>query len=179
MKKILLVSISILYFATMSAFARDDTLVEYLPIPCTQEIDTINNTSLQNPSDHVWKPCISPFIELGGKGWFSLNVDFRIKETYAISIGAAGIEEGVSPNVMGYYLGGRRHRLEMGGGVSGMLLDGNFTGIMAHGVIGYRYQKKKGLLFRAGFTPMFFIPFTDEGNFAPIPWAGISLGYSF
>jgi hypothetical protein len=108
-----------------------------------------------------------------------LNVDFRIKETFAISIGAAGIEEGVSPNVMGYYLGGKRHRLEAGGGVSGIISDGNFISMMVNGVIGYRYQKKKGLFFRVGFTPRFEIPFTDEGKYAVIPWAGLSLGYCF
>jgi len=108
-----------------------------------------------------------------------LNIDFRIKETYAIGIGAAGIEEGVSPNVMGYYFGGKRHRLEVGGGVSGIIADGSFISMVVNGVIGYRYQKKKGLLFRAGFTPMFTIPFTDEGNYAVIPWAGLSLGYNF
>lgn len=135
--------------------------------------------SLPVLTDSVWKPCISPFIELLGKGFFSLNVDFRIKETHAISVGVAGIEEGTSPNVMGYYFGGRRHRLEMGGGLSANFMDGSFLNLFIHGVIGYRYQKKKGLLFRAGFTPMFVIPLTDEGKYAVIPWAGIGLGYCF
>lgn len=134
---------------------------------------------MQNPSDSMWKPCITPFLELGGKGWISLNVDFRIKETFAISAGVAGIEEGAAPNVMGYYFGGKRHRLEMGGGLSVNFDDGAIFNMFVHGVIGYRYQKKKGLLFRAGFTPMFAIPFTDEGKYAFIPLAGVSLGYSF
>ena len=179
MKKINLIILLILYVTRINLSARNTTLIPDISNSGLQMIYTENDTSLQNPSDDVWKPCISPFIEIGGKGWLSLNVDFRLKETFALSIGAAGIEEGISPNIMAYYLGGKRHRLEMGGGVSGMILDGNFIGMMAHGVFGYRYQKKKGLFFRAGFTPMFFIPFTDEGNFAPIPWAGLSLGYSF
>ncbi len=162
----------------------------YVPVQlCAQEryCDTIINSedfysdtdSLQNPLSLAWEPCVSPFVEVLGKGFFSLNVDFRIKENYAISIGAAGIEEGVSPNVMGYYFGGRRHRLETGGGVSVIITDGVFKGMMVNGVIGYRYQKKKGLFFRIGFTPIFGIPFTDEGKYAIIPWAGLSLGYSF
>ena len=138
-------------------------------------IDTVNSFTPESE----WLPATSVYVELGGKGWLSLNVDFRRKETYAISIAASVLEEGVGPNVMGYYFGGKRHRLEAGGGISGIIADGGFNSMMLHGVIGYRSQKKKGLLFRAGFTPMFEIPFTDDGKYVFIPWAGISLGYSF
>ena len=179
MKEINLIIILILYVTGLNLSAQNDTLMVNDSDSNPQGTDTKNDTSLQDPSDYVWELCISPFIELLGKGWLSLNVDFRIKETFAISIGAAGIEEGISPNVMGYYFGGKRHRLEAGGGVSGIIADGSFISMMVHGVIGYRYQKKKGLFFRVGFTPMFAIPFTDEGNYAVIPWAGLSLGYSF
>ena len=180
MKNINLSIFLILYVTKINLSAQNDTLIVYGLSSNPQEgIDTKNDTPQQNPSDYIWKPCISPFIEFGGKGWLSLNVDFRIKETYAISIGVAGIEEGVSPNVMGYYFGGKRHRLEVGGGGSGIIADGSFISMVVNGVIGYRYQKKKGLLFRAGFTPMFSIPFTDEGKYAFIPWVGLSVGYSF
>ena len=139
----------------------------------------IEDTIKTLTTEHEWLPATSLYVELGGKGWLSLNVDFRRKETYAISIAAAILEEGVGPNVMGYYFGGKRHRLEVGGGVSGIIADGGFNSMMIHGVIGYRNQKRKGLLFRAGFTPMFEIPFTDDGKYVFIPWAGLSLGYSF
>jgi hypothetical protein len=68
----------------------------------------------------------------------------------------------------------------MGGGLSTVFsgADG-LAGMMVHGVIGYRVQKKKGLIFRVGFTPLFGIPFTDSGRFAFVPLAGISLGHSF
>ena len=138
-------------------------------------IDTVNSFTPESE----WLPVTSVYVEFAGKGWLSLNVDFRRKEWYAISIGAALFEEGVGPNVMGYYFGGKRHRLELGGGASGIIEDGGFNSIMVHGVIGYRNQKKKGLIFRAGVTPMFEIPFTDDGKYVFIPWAGISLGYSF
>jgi hypothetical protein len=179
MKKVNLISILILCVTQLNLSAQNDTIIVNDSNSNHQGTDTINDTSLQNPPDSVWELCIAPFIELFGKGWLSLNVDFRIKETYSISIGAAAIEEGVSPNVMAYYFGGKRHRLEAGGGVSGNFMDGVVINMMIHGVIGYRYQKKKGLLFRAGFTPMFVIPLTDEGKYAVIPWAGLSLGYSF
>jgi hypothetical protein len=137
--------------------------------------DTVKTST----SESEWLPAASVFVELAGKGWLSLNVDFRRKETYAISIAAAILEEGIGPNVMGYYFGGKRHRLEAGGGFSGIIADGGLNSMMLHGVIGYRNQKKKGLLFRAGFTPMFEIPFTDDGKYVFIPWAGLSLGFSF
>ncbi|HRZ49974.1 MAG TPA: hypothetical protein P5338_11340 [Bacteroidales bacterium] len=127
----------------------------------------------------VWRPCISPFIELLGKGFFSLNVDFRRKESHSFSIGVAGIEEGWSPNVMYYHFSGKRHRFEAGGGLSGNFQDGSAVNMVVHGVVGYRYQKKKGLLFRAGFTPMLIVPFSAESKIAFIPWAGVSLGYCF
>jgi hypothetical protein len=144
-----------------------------------QSKNPIEDTVKTLTPESDWLPATSVYVELGGKGWLSLNVDFRRKETYAISIAAAVLEEGVGPNVMYYYFGGKRHRLEAGGGISGIIADGGFNSMMLHGVIGYRNQKKKGLLFRAGFTPMFEIPFTDDGKYVFIPWAGISLGYSF
>jgi hypothetical protein len=67
----------------------------------------------------------------------------------------------------------------MGGGLSTNFMDGSIYNLFVHGVIGYRYQKKKGLFFRTGFTPMFVIPLTDEGKYALVPLVGISLGYSF
>jgi len=130
-------------------------------------------------NENFSSPAISPFIELGGKGWMSMNVDFRLKETFAFSLGVAGIEEGWAPNIMGYYFGGKRSRLEIGGGLSTNFNAGEFYNMFIHGVIGYRSQKRKGFFLRVGFTPMFVIPLADEAKSAVIPWAGISLGYSF
>jgi len=50
--------------------------------------------------------------------------------------------------------------------------------VCVHGVFGYRYQQKNGLLFRIGFTPLMFIPFKSSGSFMTSPWVGISFGYS-
>ena len=66
----------------------------------TAHVDSII-LMIEYNSDFVWKPCTSPFIELLGKGFMSLNIDIRRKESYSISIGTAVIEEGISPNVMG------------------------------------------------------------------------------
>lgn len=42
---------------------------------------------------------------------------------------------------------------------------------------GYRYQGRKGLLFRA--TPMFIVNSEKGDTFGNCPWFGLSLGYSF
>jgi hypothetical protein len=49
------------------------------------------------------------------------------------------------------------------------------------GVIGMRVQSKSGFLFRVGFTPLVSLDKDlHKGDFETfLPWAGISLGYSF
>ena len=85
---------------------------------------------------------------------------------------------GIIPNVMYYHLGGKKSRFEIGCGLS-FIIDiietedspEDFKGLMVHGVMGYRYQKKNGLLFRASFTPLYV-----HNIF--LPMIGISFGYS-
>ncbi len=125
-----------------------------------------------------WDPTTSLFLELLGKGWYSVNVDFRKKATSSFSLGIQIAEE-IWPSVMIYRFLGERHRLETGGGVSVIIAKDGFEGMSVHGVLGYRYQKKGGLIFRAGFTPLIGIPFRESGDFAIIPFPGVSLGYSF
>lgn len=127
-----------------------------------------------------WKPSTSVYFELLGKGFYSLNVDFRKTKFRAWSIGIQVAEDGVLPSLMYYHFGGQRFRFEMGGGFSTVFTSADgLAGIGVHGVIGYRVQKKKGLLFRVGFTPLIGIPLTDTGRFAVVPLVGISLGHSF
>ncbi|MCX6320416.1 MAG: hypothetical protein NTX93_01220 [Bacteroidia bacterium] len=134
-----------------------------------------------------WVPSTSLYIELGGKFIPSLNIDFRKRENFAVSIGISywfdseGNEQSLFlPSVMCYYLKGKRHRLELGGGLGPFI--GTYSGlssIMLFGNVGYRYQKKKGLIFRIGFTPCLSIPIAKDARFMAFPWAGISFGYSF
>jgi len=145
--------------------------------------DTLKTFTMESD----WSPTTSLYIELGGKFLPSLNVDFRKRENFAISIGTSywlDAEENKQsmflPSVMGYYLSGKRHRLELGGGLGPFI--GTYTGltsIMLFGNVGYRYQKKKGLIFRIGFTPWMAIPIAEDASFMALPWAGISFGYSF
>jgi hypothetical protein len=57
--------------------------------------------------------------------------------------------------------------------------DGNY--VLANPVLGYRYVSDKGLVFRASFTPFFQLYDPDDWvtDELFVPFAGISLGYSF
>jgi hypothetical protein len=150
------------------------------PIRDTQNFE-IKTDSLQNQSYFDFKPTTSAFVELLGKGFLSLNVDFRRKQSYAISIGLQPTE-GLMPDIMYYHFSGTRYRFELGGGFStGFNKEIELAGVLIHGVIGYRYQKKKGLLFRAGFTPLYVIFIKDKNGRSNklYPFVGLSLGYSF
>jgi|WetSurMetagenome_2_1015567.scaffolds.fasta_scaffold131719_2 hypothetical protein len=127
----------------------------------------------------VWERSVSPFIEILGKGFVSVNVDFRFKKAWAISVGLQP-GEGLMPDIMFYHFSGVRRRFEAGGGLSaGFRNDFTLGGILIHGVIGYRYQKKKGLFFRVGFTPLYTMFFDEPDRNRFLPFPGISLGYSF
>lgn len=139
-----------------------------------------SNYSLKSLSDSVWKNCTSPFIELLGKGFLTVNVDFRWSKSHALSIGLMPFE-GLAPDIMYYYISGKRHRLEVGSGLTiGFSKELNPATILIHGVIGYRNQHKKGLFFRAGITPLYVIILNDpEAGNKLYPFVGLSLGYSF
>lgn len=171
---LLFISISLLFSVQLYSKATDSD-----PQKISDNFN-IGDISGQNLPDSLWKPCISPFIELLGKGFISLNVDFRKKESYAISFGIQPFE-GILPNIMYYHFFGKRHRIELGGGLSGGLSkDFNLAVILIHGDIGYRYQKKKGLFFRVGFTPLYIILLDDPDRSNKLyPFGGLSLGYSF
>jgi len=124
-----------------------------------------------------WKPGTAFYIELGGKAFYSLNTDYRWNKTDAVSLGIQQIGDGFIPSFMYYRFRGEKYRTEIGGGLSGIFDDG-FAAVMVHGVYGYRYEKKNGLLFRISFTPFIGIPLKSSGRFVIMPWAGISLGYS-
>jgi hypothetical protein len=125
--------------------------------------------------------------EFGGRGiWYSLNYDCW----YAVgrgglgaSVGGGGVFMfGVSVMwlpVSAYYLvGSGRHHLELGAGVTPLLdvasnsVDAELSALPGTATIGYRYQPARGVLFRAGFTPMY-----TTNIF--VPRGGVSVGYAF
>jgi hypothetical protein len=122
---------------------------------------------------------LSLYLELLGKSWLSVNLDYRWNKRNAASLGL-NAEAGLWPSVMYYHFFGQRSRFEIGGGSSCIIsfIDG-LEGISVHGIVGYRYQKKKGLLFRIGFTPFYAVGLTETGRSLFVPFGGISFGYSF
>jgi hypothetical protein len=169
----LLISISLFFPGHLFAQeGKSSSAIDTLPLTsCTD--------SLQNSQVFEWTPSTSVFVELLGKGFLSLNVDFRWKESYSISIGFQPLE-GLMPDIMYYHFSGERRRFEIGGGLSaGFTKNLSLAVVLINGVVGYRYQKKNGLFFRAGFTPFYsmFLDEPDRNRF--IPLAGLSLGYSF
>ena len=139
-----------------------------------EEIQARKHEDLE--TDAYRKPGTSFYLELLGKPFYSLNVDFRLKKSTGISFGIQPVYGGIIPNFMYYHLGGENSKFEIGGGFSVIPVKpedwGGCLPVLIHGVLGYRYQKKNGLLFRIGFTPVVVIPEVF------LPWVGISFGYS-
>lgn len=152
-----------------------------IDIKQTQNTQNLEKSGYSNPGTAL-------YFELIGKGFFSPNIDFRIKDNQRFSIGITLLEYGIgedddvtkyylSPGIMYYFLTGvGPSHFEVGAGVSTSsqwnehYSESRFS---LHGVIGYRYQKKDGLLFRAGFTPFYRV----NGVFFPL--IGLSFGYSW
>lgn len=135
----------------------------------------------------VWAPTTSIYFELGGKLFPSLNIDFRKSEDFAVSIGTGFWKDSkeheqfiFTPSVNAYFLLGKRNRIEVGGG-TGIFLSTyeGLASLLVFGNVGYRFQKKKGLIFRAGFTPFIAFPISNKSRFMVAPWVGLSLGYCF
>ena len=171
---------------------------------CTSRIQANDNNQVSNiNAAHIIVPLnlksgIIPgpslFVEFGGKGYYSINFDFSLKDNHRLGFGITELDYSYfdkskgqvessffSPGVMYYYLNGKGPSyFELGGGISASYrvdLDYSYDSqdhiLSLHGVVGYRYQKPKGFLFRAGFTP-FYRP-----NVWILPLIGISAGYSW
>ena len=144
------------------------------------QVENTQPSNIQNiERDNYFEPSPSCYIELGGKLWYSINIDYRSDSSTAMSLGVQLIEDSFTPSVMYFHLYGETFRTEVGGGISGIVTKkGSLEGIAIHGVYGYRYQKKNGLIFRIGFMPFIGIPLTSTGRFIIMPWLGVSIGYS-
>lgn len=135
-----------------------ENLYQNLSISQTVSSDSGEITDHQ---DVVYKePGTAFFVELIGKPLSSINIDFRINKSSRFSLGIVSYSESKNedgkdkyvnsfmPNIMYYYLGGKKNkRFEIGGGFSvrpiwHKEINGDFP-LAFHGVIGYRYQKKK------------------------------------
>jgi hypothetical protein len=134
------------------------------------------------------------YLELGGKGFFSANVDFPLGDKSRLSLGATVLDNEFAkeeneeehpnlvlphPSIMYFRLFGReKHYFETGIGVSISPIpwreyspdDSPWT---LHGSLGYRYQQPDHFFFRAAFTPFYRV------NWMFLPLVGLSFGYSW
>ena len=142
------------------------------------------------------------FLELGGNGLvYSINYERLFGDTdFSLRVGLSYISLAASnsrtnaklgivtvPVLANYYVGGRDHKLQLGGGLTFLSVSGQNgdTGniVTVSGLVpaptlavGYRYLPARGgFTFFIGFTP-FIIP----GNAQVLkPWAGMSVGGAF
>ncbi len=162
--------ISCLCFVQAPIFGQE-TVVGNLD---SMDVESVKSLSVSS-EDY---PAVSAFLELGGRIYYTVNVDYRWNERYSASFGIC-VVDGVFANVLFSRYFGRKHRIETGLGCEWLIFKDGIPGMFAQGLIGYRYQKKKGLIFRAGVYGLLGIPYRPDGRvlFAPLP--GVSLGYSF
>lgn len=134
------------------------------------------------------------YVELAGKGFISGNVDLAIGRSSRLTLGLTLLDHEFAkeaseenyptmtlptPSVMYLHLfGHERHYFEAGFGLSISPVfwkeySKNDSAWSLHGCVGYRYQMSHRFFFRAGFTPFYRI------NWAFLPLAGVSLGYSW
>jgi hypothetical protein len=134
------------------------------------------------------------YIELGGKGFVSGNVDLSIGARSRLTLGLTMLDHEFAkeaseenyptrtlptPSLMYLYLfGQQRHYFEVGLGLSVSPVfwreySKNDSALSLHGSVGYRFQISRHFFFRAGFTPFYRI------NWTFLPLGGISLGYAW
>lgn len=179
---------SVKYVSKQKYFVREEikdknSKIENEQQAVTDSIRSIQSIAKKKEKQEVEKyvysnPGTSIYFELAGKGLFAINVDYRINKFNALSVGISPAEGAVLPSIMYYKFSGMKHRFETGIGITGILgQPEGLIGIFVNGAIGYRYQKKNGLIFRIGYTPLIGI---SESKVAFIPlFFGVSLGYSF
>jgi hypothetical protein len=126
------------------------------------------------------------YVECLGNGLlYSFNYEYMPQDNFSARIGAgylADTETSVAliPVMGNYLMRESSHRFELGAGATIILIDGKgeYMKQKASAAIptltaGYRYQPREGgMIFRAGFTPLF-------GKDTFVPSVGLSIGQSF
>ncbi|MFH1121976.1 MAG: hypothetical protein V1775_19315 [Bacteroidota bacterium] len=152
-------------FLSISIFAQQDSLK-------MQEMKGIRKNSV--------------YLELLGNGAvYSFNYDriIMFKKGDAMFLRLGGNEyHGIKTSEPSYNLifaagllnGGPRHFFEAGSGFTWFSNEPDRLIVLS---TGYRYQGRKGLLFRA--TPMYIINTEKGDTFGNCPWFGLSFGYAF
>ena len=130
------------------------------------------------------------FELLGNGGLYSLNYERAVLGGFGGRLGASRfpgfLDEPKAlwlPLMAVYVAGEGRHRFELGFGPLLRIGDRERTWAMREpfytATLAYRYESPKGLLFRAGLTPLYTFP---VGNKEVAGWmlsAGVGIGYAF
>jgi len=146
------------------------------------------------------EPRRAVYVELGGSALFyAVHYEHALGRHWAVSAGASvlGVREVdtggrlgwvLQPLMAHYMVGGSRHVLELGAGVTWGLARGDlnevgsprsFVPVLATAFLGYRYRPQaRGVLVRVGVSP-----FYGGRRFAPLGqrlqlWGGLSVGYA-
>ena len=124
------------------------------------------------------------FIEMGGKSiWYSFNYDryFFLIDKFKISasLGYSFLNaknQAIIPQLALLY-GKKNWNTELGFGYTIQKYNNPKSGFPSYSLsLGMRYQPMKGgLFFRAAITPLFGLNLP----ISVLPWAGLSLGYTF
>lgn len=127
--------------------------------------------------DTVEEPGLTIATEVGGRNFLvGLDLEWRLMDHHRLDIGA-GIWAAGGGYMMYHYLIGKRYsKLELGTGITIRFYNPmEESPIILNAWIGYRYHKKNGLMFKAGFTPSYDIG-AGFGSLLPL---GVGVGYSF
>lgn len=131
------------------------------------------------------------YLELGGNaGIYSINYERFFDNDWGLRLGIGGFaadgDSAVIAPLMVEKLWGNPdspHKFETGLGIAFASTQHNnyyhhhsyrnTSSVIGTATLGYRYMPQtRGMLFKAGFTPLF-----GPGGF--LPWAGLSVGYAF
>jgi hypothetical protein len=164
------------------------SLLPLLLIPCLAYGQAEEQTAEQITKN---RPQQAVYAELGGRGFiYSLNYDRRLLSVDGLGVSAGicvfpamDIESSFSLPLSLYYLIGKNNNyLELGAGTTFLLLYNGLSfkvdnvDLLLNLTAGYRYQQKKGFMFRAGLTPLLSM---RRGGFHLPLWMGASFGYAF
>ena len=154
------------------------------------------------PPERAWAASNAIYAEPLGNGLiYSMNYERFLRDWHVgLRAGASFFTYGISqaqgsgnltiltfPLVASYYLGPRRHKLQLGLGATVLYVDvssdsqgikyegsGTGLGVAATAVVGYRYIPPcRGLTFGVGFTPLV------RPQKGILPWGGANVGYAF
>ena len=149
-------------------------------------------TTVESLAQEKESPGTALYLELGGKGFISANVDLSLGAKNRLTVALTMLDHEFAkeptaenyptktlptPGLMYFHLfGQQKHYFETGLGFSispvfWKAYSEKDSALTLHGNLGYRYQASRKFFFRAGFTPFYRV------RWAFLPLVGVSFGY--